>query len=156
MRKFLTIIFILIFCGPANAGEDFQNSLENLYDKYDSINAYDYAFYLSEVGELTKKQQDSAIKCYRKLLREKKRSIYDNDKDCVKFRVSFGSQSDVWRLNYIKFSTILMDAILKNENGYFKVLPDGKKKKVEGNILILSDFNDLIVILLKLAKDSNW
>ena len=69
MRKFLTIIFILIFCGPANAGEDFQNSLENLYDKYDSINAYDYAFYLSELGELTKKQQDSAIKCYRKFFR---------------------------------------------------------------------------------------
>ena len=48
-----------------------------------------------------------------------------------------------------------MDAILKNENEYFKVLPDGKKKIVEGNVLILSDFNDLIVILLKLAKDSN-
>ena len=31
----------------------------------------------------------------------------------------------------------------------------GKKKIVEGNVLILSDFNDLIVILLKLAKDSN-
>ncbi len=155
MRKFLTIIFILIFYSSANAGSDFQNSLENLYNKYDSINAYDYAFYLSEVGELAKKKKDNAIKCYRKLLKEKKRSIYDNDKNCVKFKVSFGSQSDVWRLNFIKFSTILIDAIQKNENGYFKVLPDGKKKIVEDNILILADFNELIVILFKLAKDSN-
>ena len=152
--KFVTLLVVVFFCNIAFADKYFQNSIDILHKKMNSVNSFDYVFYISEISYAAAKPKNITLNCYRKLMNNQSKYLYDTDIDCIKFRAIYGKNNDQFIKIFSKLQEIVIDCIHKEQAGFFNNLVKDKRNKYYEDFDKIDGFIQITVKVIKLAKNS--